>query len=222
MELWRSLLGPVRRGRNCQHFAKFPNIQQASGLGRVRPQHCRSRINVPTSSLGHFYTPKCPKTFPISHQDFPQTHRDPPQTSARPWKTPPKTSPRHHLEFSNITAWCFSGKQKRFSYVRCSRRTSFEASEDSPKLFTGDLIPKTRLVPPRTPPEILPRSRTIQDCSETPQNLPRLPQDLPRFQDCRKTTQGLDPLETPRYGPSKHPPGFPPEPARSCHRDLAK
>jgi hypothetical protein len=145
------------------------------------------------------FTPRCPTNSPR-----------PPHTSARPWKTPPKTSPRHHLEFSNITAWCFSEKKKRCSYVRCSRRTTFEAPEDSPTLFPGDLIPKTRLIPPRTPPEILPRSRTIQDCSETPQNLPRLPQDLPRFQDCRKTTPRLRPPRNSQIWTKQAPPRISP------------
>jgi hypothetical protein len=135
-----------------------------------------------------------PQDIPNFAPRLPTNSPRPPQTSARPWKTPPKTSPRHHLEFWNITAWRFSVQKRGFSYVQCLRIQSLGAPEASTKPFPGDLIPKTRLVPPRTPTEILPRSRTIQDCFETPRNLPRLTQYLPRFQDCRKTPpQDLDP-----------------------------
>jgi hypothetical protein len=191
--IWRSPLGPVRRGRSCQHFAKITNIQQASGLGHVRPQHRRSRINIPMSSLGPSYTPRCPKTPPISHQDLPQTHRDPPRLQRDRGRHPPRLRQDIILSFGTSQPGVSPCVKTRFSYVQCLRRKGLDAPEASAKPFPGDLIPKNRLVRPRTPPEILPRSRTIRDCPETPLNVPRLTEDLPRFQDCQKTPPSLRP-----------------------------
>jgi hypothetical protein len=161
-----------------------------------------------------------PQDTPISYQDVPQTHRDPPRLQRDRGRHLPRLHQDIILSFGTSQPGVSPCRKTRFSYVQCLRRRGLEAPEPSTKPFPGDLIPKTRLVLPRTPPEILPRSRTILHCSETPQNLPRLPQD---FKTAGRPPQDLDPpSKLPDMNPSKNPPPDFPQNLFFCHRDLAK
>ena len=128
------------------------------------------------SSLGHFYTPKCPKTPPISHQDVPQIHRDHPRLQRDRGRHPPRLHQGIILSFGISQPGISPCRQTRFSYVQCLRRKCLEAPDVSNN-FPRRPYPKDSPSPAKDPTR---NSTEIQDDSRLLRNPPKPPKTSPR------------------------------------------